>query len=150
MWHSLLWVNRPYGELAAYLRKNFNEHRFLHLPIHTKALKSLPWDICSLKIAVLFFTKMHAWLHVFPSQKVTDKLVSLLLIQTSFLRATERLSPGDFKLSETLNETNSQHLHCAFFFKSAVSYGSYSQGDCTVSDCTVSSTLNPKLFFFNV
>lgn len=31
---------------GAYQRKDFSEPRFLYLPIQSKALKSLNWDIC--------------------------------------------------------------------------------------------------------
>ena len=41
--------------LNTYLRKSFSDPRFLHLPIHRKALKSLTWDSCSLWLAVIFY-----------------------------------------------------------------------------------------------
>lgn len=34
-------TNGPLRELDVYLRKNFDESGFLHVPVHSKALKSL-------------------------------------------------------------------------------------------------------------
>ena len=39
----------------AYLEKNFNDHRFLYLPLYRKALKSLTQGICSFWLAVIFY-----------------------------------------------------------------------------------------------
>ena len=61
-----------------YLKKNFNDFRFLQLPIHRKTLKILTWDIYSFMIAVIFFfchrhlnlcTKMYPWLQILSSPK---------------------------------------------------------------------------------
>lgn len=41
-------TNGPLRELDVYLRKNFDESGFLHVPVHSKALKSLTWGICCL------------------------------------------------------------------------------------------------------
>ena len=38
---SVLGTGRPLRELDVYLRKNFDESGFLHVPVHSKALKSL-------------------------------------------------------------------------------------------------------------
>ena len=42
--NSALWILAQ-GDEDAYLMNNFNEPRFLHLPIHRQALKSLTQDV---------------------------------------------------------------------------------------------------------
>ena len=49
-WRPPYALEKQAPQTDVYLRKNVNESRFLYLPIHRKALKSLTWDICSLWI----------------------------------------------------------------------------------------------------
>ena len=119
-WRKLIWQQDAlcFGQagplqLDVYLSKNFNEPRFLHLPIHRRALKLLRCLFfmtssnllpkCILECMYSLAPKSHIYLNLPPP------------LQSSFLRVTEKLFPRLQPLLQSLNKPETTPMLCVCF-----------------------------------